>query len=258
MRHLQVPLDYRRPGGRQITVAVSRIPAADPATRRGVLLLNPGGPGGEGLDTPSEAGPAGEPLLAAYDLIGCDPRGVGHSTPVTCGLTEAQLTPPLPYPAPDGSIAANVAFARSAAAACAARSGDLLPYITTANTARDMDRIRQALGTSRLSYYGDSYGTSVTRTPRSRRVRACTKPSAGGRRWSPWTRAATASTAIPARTPAAPRPGKPSWSTARCQPATSSAQPPDPEPYGSQPSRRAVTTDSVRPWVPSLRIALRR
>jgi pimeloyl-ACP methyl ester carboxylesterase len=108
---LQVPLDYRRPGGRQITVAVSRIPAADPATRRGVLLLNPGGPGGEGLDTPSEAGPAGEPLLAAYDLIGCDPRGVGHSTPVTCGLTEAQLTPPLPYPAPDGSIAANVAFA---------------------------------------------------------------------------------------------------------------------------------------------------
>lgn len=157
---LRVPLDYRRPGGRQITVAVSRIRAADPARRRGVLLINPGGPGGEGLDLPSQALPIlGRPVQAAYDLIGFDPRGVGRSTPVTCGLTAAQLTSPVPYPAPDGSITENIAFARSTAAGCAAESGDLLPYITTANTARDMDRIRQALGEPRVSYYGESYGT---------------------------------------------------------------------------------------------------
>jgi pimeloyl-ACP methyl ester carboxylesterase len=157
---LRVPLDYRRPGGRQISVTVSRIPATDPAQRRGVLLMNPGGPGGQGLTMPSEAqATVSKPVLAGYDLIGFDPRGVSRSTPVTCGLTAAQLTLPLPYPAPDGSIARNVAFARSAAAGCAEKSGDLLPYITTANTARDMDRIRQALGEPRVSYFGVSYGT---------------------------------------------------------------------------------------------------
>ncbi|WP_378210821.1 alpha/beta hydrolase [Actinoallomurus acaciae] len=157
---LKVPLDYRHPGGRQITIAVSRVPAADPAKRRGVLLLNPGGPGGEGLNLPSAFGDmASKSVLAAYDRIGFDPRGVGHSSPVTCGFTAAESTPPYPYPAPDGSIAKNVSFARSAAARCAAESGGVLPFITTANTARDMDRIRKALGEKRVSYWGTSYGT---------------------------------------------------------------------------------------------------
>jgi pimeloyl-ACP methyl ester carboxylesterase len=157
---LRVPLDYRHPDGKQVTIAVSRIPATDPAKRRGVLLLNPGGPGGEGLDMPSTFSEmASKSVPADYDLIGFDPRGVGHSTAVTCGLTAAEVTPPYPYAAPDGSIAQNIAFARSAAAGCAARSGSLLPFITTANTARDMDRIRQALGEQKLSYYGLSYGT---------------------------------------------------------------------------------------------------
>jgi hypothetical protein len=82
---LSVPLDYRRPGGRQITVAVSRIRAADPARRRGVLLLNPGGPGGEGLSLPSQALPVlSRPVLAAYDLIGLDPRS---SRPSPCSTS---------------------------------------------------------------------------------------------------------------------------------------------------------------------------
>jgi pimeloyl-ACP methyl ester carboxylesterase len=158
---LSVPLDYRKPHGRQITVTVSRIPATDPGSRRGILLSNPGGPGGSGLDLPSmlaQALPA--EVQAAYDLIGFDPRGVGASTPISCGLdpaTPAELI--LPYPATDGSIDRNVAFAKSAAASCAAVSGDLLPHITTANTARDMDRIRAALGEGKLSYLGYSYGS---------------------------------------------------------------------------------------------------
>ncbi|MBF8184437.1 alpha/beta fold hydrolase [Nonomuraea sp. K274] len=157
---LKVPHNHRDPRGRTIEIAVSRIPAADPARRRGALLLNPGGPGGEGLHLPSEFGRRTSGAVRdVYDLIGFDPRGVGRSTPVTCGLTAGEMVPNTPHPDADGSIRTSVAFARSAAARCAARSGDLLPFITTAATARDMDLIRRALGERRISYYGGSYGT---------------------------------------------------------------------------------------------------
>ncbi|GII05225.1 hydrolase [Planobispora takensis] len=158
---LRVPLDYRAPRGRSIEIAISRIGTAQPGSRRGILLSNPGGPGESGLDLPSRlAVVLPREVLDRYDLIGFDPRGVGHSTPVTCGLDPVrQLTLLLPYPAPDGGIERNIAFARDTAAACAEHSGDLLPFITTANTARDMDRIRAALGEPKLSYFGLSYGT---------------------------------------------------------------------------------------------------
>lgn len=159
---IRVPLDYRNPHGRQIALEISRIATANPALRRGILLFNPGGPGGTALDLPSlEATLLPPAVLDRYDLIGFDPRGIGYSTPVSCG-TDPNTAPDLyslPFPAPDGSIARNVAFARTVAAGCATHSGDLLPYITTANTARDMDRIRAALGEPRLSYLGYSYGT---------------------------------------------------------------------------------------------------
>ncbi|MFI9552808.1 alpha/beta hydrolase [Nonomuraea endophytica] len=158
---LKVPLDYRAPRGRTIEITISRIATAQPGTRRGILLSNPGGPGDQGLDLPSALGTVlPQKVLDQYDLVGFDPRGIGHSTPVTCGIDPA---PPrsqvLPYPAPDGGIQRNVSFARTTAAACAKHSGDLLRFITTANTARDMDRIRAVLGEPKLSYYGISYGT---------------------------------------------------------------------------------------------------
>lgn len=159
---VKVPLDYRRPHGRTIDVAISRIATSVPAKHRGILLSNPGGPGGSGLDLPSALASVLPPeVLDQYDLIGFDPRGVGHSTPVTCGIdmSPASVTLQLPYPAPDGSIARNVAFAKQTAAECARRGGDLLPYITTANTTRDMDGIRALLGEPKLSYLGISYGT---------------------------------------------------------------------------------------------------
>lgn len=158
---IEVPLDYRKPHGRQITVTISRIPATDRTTRRGILLSNPGGPGGSGLDLPSMLAAAlPAEVLARYDLIGFDPRGVRTSTPISCGLDPATPTELiLPYPAVDGSIDRNVAFAKAQAAACAATSGDLVPFITTRNTARDMDRIRAVLGEPKLSYLGYSYGT---------------------------------------------------------------------------------------------------
>lgn len=160
---LTVPLDYDEPSGPTIRIAVSRIRAASPVLRRGVLLLNPGGPGGPGLDLPELFAQLFPPsLLDRYDLIGFDPRGIGRSAPVTCALTPEQqdLTLVIPWPTGPGRIEGNVAYARSVAESCAdASTADLLPFITTANTARDMDRIRAALGEDTISYFAYSYGS---------------------------------------------------------------------------------------------------
>ncbi|GAA3769072.1 alpha/beta hydrolase [Plantactinospora mayteni] len=158
---LAVPRDYRAPQGKTITIAVSRLKAADPGKRRGIMLLNPGGPGGSGLALPLYlAATLPTDVLDRYDLIGFDPRGVGRSTPISCGIPETTpIDLPLPYPAPDGTIDRNIAYARATAQSCAATVGDLLPHITTANTARDMDRIRAALGEPKISYLGYSYGS---------------------------------------------------------------------------------------------------
>jgi pimeloyl-ACP methyl ester carboxylesterase len=154
-------LDYRRPHGATLSIAISRIPAASPGERRGVLLTNPGGPGERGLDFAGRlAAYVPAEILNRYDIIGMDPRGIGESNPISCGIDLA--TPPdlvVPYPAPDGSIARNIAHARTTAAGCAEHSGGVLRHITTANTARDMDLIRAALGERRISYLGNSYGT---------------------------------------------------------------------------------------------------
>jgi pimeloyl-ACP methyl ester carboxylesterase len=155
-----VPLDYRHPDGKTLSVAVSRIATAKPGKRRGVLLLNPGGPALEGLDTPGQMAPTlPASILDQYDLIGFDPRGVGHSSPISCHLPNPSLSMLFPYPAADGSITANVATARTTAQQCASAVGADLPYFTTANTARDLDVVRKALGEKKISYWGQSYGT---------------------------------------------------------------------------------------------------
>ncbi|MER7758012.1 alpha/beta hydrolase [Kitasatospora sp. NPDC097643] len=157
-----VPLDYADPDGEQITLAVSRIAAADPRQRRGVLLTIPGGPGGSGLGVPTSAAKRlPQSVLDRYDLVGFDPRGVGRSTPVSCGLDHADLAMVKlrPWPAADGSIDENLATVRRVADACARNGGPVLRSISTRNEARDIDRIRQALGERRLSAWGTSYGT---------------------------------------------------------------------------------------------------
>ncbi|MEE1942411.1 alpha/beta hydrolase [Streptomyces sp. TRM 70361] len=158
---LRVPLDYRNPGGRQISLAVSRLRSEHPGKRRGSLLLIPGGPGGSGLNGPSTAA-RGLPrqVRDAYDIIGFDPRGVGRSTPVGCDLAHADLAPVrlLPWPSPGGGIEGNTAAARRIADACAENGGPVLRSITTANEARDIDSIRHALGERRISAWGVSYG----------------------------------------------------------------------------------------------------
>ncbi|MET8655786.1 alpha/beta hydrolase [Streptomyces griseus] len=163
---LDVPLDHRRPEGRRIGIAISRLASENPSQRRGVLVTNPGGPGGAGLEYPAVLAGAGLPreVLDSYDVIGFDPRGVGRSAPVTCDLTREQQYRGnfAPYAHPPADVAREARYARTVAKQCAAsRTASALPHITTANTARDMDRLRAALGEPKLSYLGHSYGTQL-------------------------------------------------------------------------------------------------
>ncbi|MFJ9697634.1 alpha/beta hydrolase [Kitasatospora sp. NPDC101183] len=159
---VSVPLDYADPDGERITLAVSRVPAVKPAQRHGVLLIIPGGPGDGGLDRPTRIGSTLPPEVRdRFDLVSFDPRGVGASTPVTCGLAPEDLAADRlrPWPAPDGSISANIAIGHRFAEACARNGGQVLRSISTANEARDIDSIRRALGEHRISTWGTSYGT---------------------------------------------------------------------------------------------------
>ncbi|WP_337824071.1 alpha/beta hydrolase [Amycolatopsis sp. A1MSW2902] len=159
---LEVPLDYRHPDGKKISLAISRLPSTDPAKRRGILLFNPGVPGEPGLAFPPTWARIGVPasLLAEYDLIGFDPRGVAHSTPVSCDLAPEQLAFTPKYAHNREEVVQASTAAKQIARQCAASaSAAILPYVTTANTARDMDRIRAALGEQKISYFGLSYGT---------------------------------------------------------------------------------------------------
>ncbi|WP_406340530.1 alpha/beta hydrolase [Streptomyces sp. NBC_00648] len=155
---LKVPLDYSDPDGKKIDVAISRLKASSAKERRGVLLLNPGGPGGPGRSLPVDPNVnISEEVRRRYDLIGFDPRGVGQSSPVSCGLSGDEQALERPYRAE--SFAKDVEWARTVADKCQAKAGDTLRHLTTRNTARDMDVIRAVLGEKKISYLGFSYGT---------------------------------------------------------------------------------------------------
>jgi pimeloyl-ACP methyl ester carboxylesterase len=159
---LQVPLDYSNPGGRKITLALSRVPATAPQSQRqGVLLVNPGGPGGSGLSLAGVVANGLDPNVAAgYDIIGFDPRGVGSSSPsLHCDRSFFAGVRPDYIPANSGDEQVLQARAKQYAAGCEKSYGWLLPYMTTANAARDMDSIRMALGQRQINYFAYSYGT---------------------------------------------------------------------------------------------------
>ena len=160
---LDVPLDYRDTGGRTIEIAISRLASTNRGKRHGILLTNSGGPGGPGLGYPNYLRRRGLPqsVLDTYDVIGMDPRGVDRSSPVTCDLTPEQMTTNIPlYARTQADVTSDAAAGAVRAAQCGKSStAALLPHITTANTARDLDRVRAALGEPTASYFGVSYGT---------------------------------------------------------------------------------------------------
>ncbi|MDT0386784.1 alpha/beta hydrolase [Streptomyces dubilierae] len=152
-----VPLDYSDPGGRTITVAFSRIRAADTGRRVGPLLLNGGGPGGRTLGDPPWVRKAMKDVGARYDVVGVDPRFVGRSTPLDCRWPTGSA-----FRSAGGDRAGfdrMTALAQDLAERCRTHAGDMLPHATTRNTARDLDVVRAALGERRISYLGYSYGS---------------------------------------------------------------------------------------------------
>ncbi|QXJ26885.1 alpha/beta fold hydrolase [Actinomadura graeca] len=159
---LRVPLDHGRPQGRQITLALTRARHTAPRSK-GVVLLNRGGPGAHGRDLPA-AFTSGLPkkVAAAYDWIGYDPRGVGASKPaLVCdkGYQDPGRPRADSVPAGPAEETAWTGRARSYADDCAKKYRAILPHMGTADWARDMDAIRQALRQDRINFFGYSYGS---------------------------------------------------------------------------------------------------
>lgn len=159
-----VPMDYADPAGETVSIAVSRHLADKPAKRLGAIFMNPGGPGGSGIDyLESYEWQFTDRIINQFDLIGFDPRGVNKSSAVEC-FTDAELDA---YAASDATpdTAAEIAefqkIGEELDATCLERTGDLLAHVSTVEAAKDMDILRAVLGETKLNYLGKSYGTQL-------------------------------------------------------------------------------------------------
>ncbi len=161
---LSVPLNYADPSGRHISLALDMIPATAPRSQQqGIMLVNPGGPGGSGLSLAPAVAQGLRPNVAAdYDIVGFDPRGVGSSVPaLSCDPGFFSGVRPNYIPANAAAEQVLINRAKMYAGDCEQKFGWLLPYMTTQDVARDMDSIRAAFGVSKINYYAFSYGTYI-------------------------------------------------------------------------------------------------
>jgi pimeloyl-ACP methyl ester carboxylesterase len=164
-----LPLDYDRPRGHEVHIAVARVPAADQDNRIGSLFFNFGGPGGAAVDYLQEVGATGywSALNERFDIVAFDPRGVGQSTPgVDCKVNqEQQGIYSQPFTTPFNlDVRALLRKDKSYIRSCLRNNGRILSHLSTANVARDMDRLRGLLGERKLNYFGYSYGTFLGAT----------------------------------------------------------------------------------------------
>jgi pimeloyl-ACP methyl ester carboxylesterase len=158
---VEAPTSWQDASSAPIRLSLKMLPAS--GKRRGALLTNPGGPGASGVDFVDQAKDMfGKDVLAAYDVVGFDPRGVGTSTPVTC-LGDKQKDAQLSrwYPDTTAGLASELADATAWAGACKANTGPLLGHVDTQSVARDLDMLRADLGETKLDYLGFSYGTQI-------------------------------------------------------------------------------------------------
>ncbi|MFI8221259.1 alpha/beta fold hydrolase [Streptomyces sp. NPDC085932] len=154
---IKVPKDYRNLDGETIEIAISRLSARDKGRRLGVLVLNPGGPGGEGLFMPAKVARQNVELSRNFDLIGFDPRGTGRSTALKCdGPSRSQRVITRPT---KEEMLHIMEEARTYEENCQRGNEGLRPFINTANTARDIDVMRAILSEGSISYLGVSYGS---------------------------------------------------------------------------------------------------
>jgi pimeloyl-ACP methyl ester carboxylesterase len=158
---VRVPLDYTRVNGTAITLAIAKKPATG-SQRLGSLFINPGGPGGSGVDYLDSFRSAG---LEGYDIIGWDPRGVGRSTPVSCAGADldAYLSMDI-SPDDPAEESALLEAHRDFGVSCLTTSGPLLQHVSTVEVARDLDLLRSLVRDDRLNFFGASYGTQIGAT----------------------------------------------------------------------------------------------
>ncbi|MEV5203925.1 alpha/beta hydrolase [Streptomyces sp. NPDC053720] len=160
---MRAPLDYAKPKGGTIELALIRARAKSQDKRIGSLIFNFGGPGASGVATLPAFGSDYDKLRAGYDLVSFDPRGVGRSDGVECE-SDKQLDARFETdgtPDTSAEVDAFVKDTKTFAQACEKNSGKQLPYVGTTDAARDMDLMRQVLGDKKLYYFGISYGTEL-------------------------------------------------------------------------------------------------
>lgn len=164
---VKVPLDYDDPNSNSIELSVLRVPAKSPSQRVGSLVVNPGGPGGSGVDYAATASSYfGPELLQAFDVVGFDPRGVGESTPIQC-LSDEELDEFVaadPDPETPAEVREGNDLLQEFGQGCVAESGKLASHISTVEAAKDIDIIRAVVGDPKLNFFGASYGTFLGAT----------------------------------------------------------------------------------------------
>ncbi|MFD9700854.1 alpha/beta hydrolase [Lentzea sp. NPDC059081] len=158
---LSVPMDWDKPRGQRVDVAVARHVASDPARRIGVLMVDPGGPGGSAAEF-ALSGLFSDEIRARFDIVGIDSRGTGKSSAIRCSdlMTDA----PGIHPTDEAGFDAVLRYNRRVVAQCRERSGPVFDNADGATVARDMDAVRRALGEREVSYFGLSYGTVYGQT----------------------------------------------------------------------------------------------
>jgi len=159
---ISVPIDWAHPEGEKFDLAIGRVPALEPENRIGVLFLNPGGPGGSGIDAyiTKKAFPDSSVLRKRFDLISWDPRGVKRSHPVVCN-SDLLGQFPSSYPTTKQAYKDLLAYNDKLGKDCREHTGPLFDHVDTVSTVRDVDAIRAALGEEKINYLAWSYGTQV-------------------------------------------------------------------------------------------------
>jgi pimeloyl-ACP methyl ester carboxylesterase len=163
----EVPISYDEPEGATLPLFLVRAVFGGQTERIGSLMVNPGGPGASGADAAiGLALTMPEEVLQRFDVVGFDPRGVGLSTPVECipDAMKEEIVAAEPRPVTEAQIDEAFQLADEVAEGCAEEYGDALGTFNTVDTARDMDRLREALGDEQLTYLGYSYGTTLGST----------------------------------------------------------------------------------------------
>jgi pimeloyl-ACP methyl ester carboxylesterase len=158
---LEVPVDWAHPAGQKTHIGLAKRPAKDPAHRLGAIVMDPGGPGGSGVELVKEGHLFTEPVNQRFDSIGIDPRGVGTSEQLLCDSELRQEAVDAWNPSNQAEFDHLVDVNRRLAADCRAHTGPLADHLDSRQSAYDLEAVRVALGEGKLNYVGYSYGTMM-------------------------------------------------------------------------------------------------